>query len=145
MRFLLFDKVTHFEPGKRIEGLKCITLADESLKGHFSRKPLFPAPLVLESMLQLTAWTAIAKHEYRYSLVLSVVENVVLPADLGPGTTLRIVGELKGTNPKGSMAAAWCEVEGERVASAGRILYAHIPVPDPDVLRERFRYYGGTP
>ena len=143
MRFLLFDKVTHFEPGARIEGQKCISLADESLKGHFTRRPLFPAPLVLESMLQLTAWTAIAKHDFTCSLVLSVVEDVVLPPELAPGTTLHIVGELKGTNPKGSMATAWCEVEGQRVASAGRILYAHIPVPDPDVLRARFRYYGG--
>ncbi len=145
MRFLLFDRVTDFEPGKRIEGLKLISLADEALKGHFDKRALFPGTLVLESMLQLTAWTAIAKHEYRYSLVLSVVEDVVLPPDLCPGTQLKVVGELRGTNPKGSMATAYCEVDGERVASAGRILYAHIPVPDPDVLRERFRYYGGTP
>ena len=145
MRFLLFDKVTHFEPGKRIEGHKLISLSDDALDHHYPKRPLFPAPLVLEAMLQLTAWTAIAKHDYRYSLVLSVVEDVTLPPELPPGTDLRVVGELRGTNPKGSMATAWCEVDGERVAEAGRILYAHIPMPDPEVLRERFRYYGGTP
>ncbi|MDA1193644.1 MAG: hypothetical protein O2894_00510 [Planctomycetota bacterium] len=145
MRFLLFDRVTHFEPGRRIEGVKCITLADEALKEHFPRRALYPASLVLESMLQLTAWTAIAGHNYGVSLVLSVLEDVALPADLAPGTTLKIVGELRGTNPKGSMASAYCEVDGVRVASAGRILYAHVPAPEPDVMRERFRYYGGTP
>lgn len=145
MRFLLFDAVTHFEPGKRIEGVKNVSLTDEALRGHFPKRPLHPASLVLESMLQLTAWTAIAKHDYKYSIVLSVVEDVQLPPDLPPGTQIRIVGELRGTNPKGSMATAWCEVDGEKVASCGRILYAHVPVPDPDVLRERFRYYGGTP
>ncbi|MDF1702569.1 MAG: hypothetical protein P1V36_15575 [Planctomycetota bacterium] len=145
MRFLLFDRVTHFEPGKRIEGVKHVSLTDEALNGHFAKRPLHPGTLVLESMLQLTAWTAIAKHDYKYSIVLSVVEDVVLPHDIGPGTEIKIVGELRGTNPKGSMATAYCEVNGERVASAGRILYAHVPVPDPDVLRARFRYYGGTP
>lgn len=145
MRFLLFDKVTHFEPGKRIEGSKLVTLADDAFNHHFTKKPIFPAPLVLESMLQLTAWTAIAKHDYKFSIVLSVVEDVTLPADLAPGSEIKIVGELRGTNPKGSMATAYCEVDGERIAEAGRILYAHIPMPDPEVLRERFRYYGGTP
>ena len=145
MRFLLFDAVTHFEPGKRIEGTKLVSLSDDAFEGHFTKRPLFPAPLVLESMLQLTAWTAIAKHDYRYSIVLSVVEGVTLPPALPPGSLLRIVGELRGTNPKGSMATAYCEVDGERVAEAGRILYAHVPMPDPEVLRERFRYYGGTP
>lgn len=145
MRFLLFDKITHFEPGKRIEGTKLVSLSDDALNAHYEKRPLFPGPLVLEAMLQLTAWTAIAKHDYTVSLVLSVVEDVTLPSELTPGSEISIVGELRGTNPKGSMATAWCTVDGERIAEAGRILYAHIPMPDPEVLRERFRYYGGTP
>ncbi len=145
MRFLLYDRVLSLEPGKRIEGVKSISLTEEFLRGHFDRKACMPGSLIIESMVQLTAWCAIAKHDYKYSLVLSMLDDVQVPADLGPGHTLHITGEVLGTNPKGSMARAYAEVDGERVASVGRVLYAHVPVPDPEVLRERFRYYGGTP
>ena len=64
---------------------------------------------------------------------------------LETGATLALTGAVIGHTPQGSMARAFAEVDGERVASVGRVLYAHIHVPDPDVLRERFRYYGGNP
>ncbi len=143
MRFLLFDRVTHLEPGRRIEGIKTISLTEECFRGHYPRRPLFPSSLVVESMVQLTAWCAIAKHDFAVSLVLSVLEDVRLPPDLPPGVRLDLSGELLGTNPKGSMARARAVVDGEEVASIGRLLYAHVPIADPEVMRARFAYYGG--
>jgi len=143
MRFLLFDRITRMEPGERVEGVKCVNLTDESLRGHFDRRALVPGSLIIESMIQLTAWAAITKHDFRYSVVLSVLEDVQVPADLGPGYKLDLFGELRGTNPKGSMAHCWAEVDGERIASAGRVIYAHMPVPDPDALRRQYRYLSG--
>jgi len=143
MRFLLFDRVTELEPGKRIAGVKCVSLSEEYLKGHFTRVALVPGSLIIESMLQLTAWCAIAKHSYVYSLVLSVMENVEVPPDLAPGQQINLFGELLGSNRKGSMARAWAEVEGEKIASIGRIIYAHIEVPDPAALKARFDYFRG--
>lgn len=145
MRFLLFDRVTACEPGRRVEGVKCVSLTEECLRGHFPRAPRYPGSLVLESMLQLTAWSAIVAHAFRYTLVLSVLEDAETPAALVPGTTLRLVGELRGTNPKGSLATAWAEADGERVARIGRVLYAHLPAPDPAALRARWLALGGTP
>lgn len=146
MRFLLFDRVTHLEPGGRVEGVKCVSLAEESLRGHFTRRALVPGSLVIESMVQLTAWSAIAKHDFAYSLVLSVLEDVRVPPALEPGHRIDLFGEITGTNPKGSMGRAWAEIGGERIASLGRVLYAHVPVPDRDALRAQLRYHqGGTP
>jgi len=145
MRFLLFDRITKLEPGVRIEGVKCVSLTEEFFRNHFDRTPCMPGSLVVEAMVQLTAWCAIAEHDFTLSCVLSMLDDVQVPADLPPGTTLKITGELIGTNPKGSFARAWAEVDGERIASIGRVLYAHVPMPDPEVLRERLRYFGGTP
>jgi len=142
---LLFDRVTKLDPGQRIEGVKTLTLTEECLRGHFERRPLVPGTLVIESMIQLLGWCAIVHHDYRLSVVLSVLEDVEVPPDLGPGHRLDLVGEITGTNPRGSMGRAWAEIEGERVASVGRVLYAHVEGADPEVLRSRFRYYGGTP
>jgi 3-hydroxyacyl-[acyl-carrier-protein] dehydratase len=145
VRFLLFDRVTHLEPGRRIEGVKCTSLTEEYLRGHFPRSARVPGSLLVESMVQLTAWCAIARHDYAFSLVLSVLEDVEVPCDLAPGCQVRLVGEISGTNPKASVGTAWAEVDGARVARIGRVLYAHVPAPDPDALRARLRYFGGTP
>ena len=144
MRFLLFDRITAFEAGKRIEGIKNISLTDEALRNHFDGKPVFPATLVLEAMLQVTGWLAIERSGFTQSVVLSVAEDVDLPPALEPGTRLDLVGELLGFNPKGSMARARVLIDGTEVGRAGRILYAHIPHDDPEQLRTRFAQYGGT-
>lgn len=143
MRFLLFDRFTKITPGRSVQGVKCVSASDECLRDHFDRKPVVPASLIIESMIQLAAWPAIVKHEFKLSLVLSVLEDVELPPELGPGHRIDLFGELKGTNPKGSMAHAWAEIDGERIASAGRVIYAHVPVPDPDALRAQYSYFGG--
>lgn len=143
MRFLLFDRITKLDPGRRIEGVKCISLTEECFRGHFDRRSLFPGSLLVEAMIQLLAWCAMAKHDFTTSLVLSMLDDVQVPVDLEPGHRVALFGELMGTNPRGSTGRAWAEVDGERIASVGRVLYAHLPVPDPEVLRERFRMYGG--
>ena len=144
MRFLLFDRITKLEPGKRIEGVKCVTLTEEYLRGHFECAPRVPGTLLIEAMIQLLAWCAITRHEFKHSLVLSVLEDVRVPVDLTPGHRVDLVGELLGTNPRGSMGRAFASIDGEEIASVGRVLYAHVPHTDPAALRAQFRSYGGT-
>lgn len=143
MRFLLFDRVTDLVPGKRIQGVKTFSMTDPMFDGHFPRKALVPAPLIIESMIQLLAWTAISKHDFTLSCVLSVLEDVTLPPELGPGHKIDLFGELVGTNKKGSIGRAWAEIDGEEIARAGRVIYGHVPHPDPEMLRKRFAYFGG--
>lgn len=143
MRFLLFDKVTALEPGKRIVGLKTITLTESCFNGHFPRKPLFPGPLVIEAMIQLLGWAAISKMEYTTTVVLTALQDVTVPTDLSPGTTLELEGRLMGSNPRGSVGQCWARVDGEVVAEVGRVLYGHVPGADPALLRKRLAYYGG--
>ena len=122
MRYLLFDRVTSIEPGRRIEGVKCVSLTEECFRGHFDRKSVFPGSLLIEAMIQLLAWCAMAKHEFEASLVLTVLDDVQVPTDLAPGCRIEMVGELMGTNPKGSMGRVWAEVESS-IDSANGVLF----------------------
>jgi 3-hydroxyacyl-[acyl-carrier-protein] dehydratase len=51
--FLLVDRVTAIEPGKRIVGLKNITINEPCFTGHFPGRPIMPGVLIIEALAQV--------------------------------------------------------------------------------------------
>ncbi len=51
--FLLVDKVTELEPGRRAVGVKCVTVNEWFFQGHFPNEPIMPGVLILECMAQV--------------------------------------------------------------------------------------------
>jgi 3-hydroxyacyl-[acyl-carrier-protein] dehydratase len=147
MRFLYYDRIVRIEPGRRIVGVKAFALSEEFLRGHFSREPLVPAPILLEAMAQVLGWGIIHAHKFRLSAFLSLAEGFRMERPrLRPGVTATITGEIVTTTHRDSLGRAWVEADGERVATLGRIIYAHLaPVPEAEVLRRFCHYSGLTP
>lgn len=50
--FLLIDRILEFESGKRIVGLKNVTINEPFFQGHFPGHPIMPGVLLLEAMAQ---------------------------------------------------------------------------------------------
>jgi UDP-3-O-[3-hydroxymyristoyl] N-acetylglucosamine deacetylase/3-hydroxyacyl-[acyl-carrier-protein] dehydratase len=50
--FLLVDKIIEMEPGKRIVGVKNVTVNEPFFQGHFPQKPIMPGVLIIEAMAQ---------------------------------------------------------------------------------------------
>jgi beta-hydroxyacyl-ACP dehydratase FabZ len=50
--FLLIDRILEFEMGKRIVGLKNVTMNEPFFQGHFPGHPIMPGVLLLEAMAQ---------------------------------------------------------------------------------------------
>jgi len=50
--FLLVDKVVELEIGKRIVGVKNVTINEPFFQGHFPQKPVMPGVLIIEAMAQ---------------------------------------------------------------------------------------------
>ena len=50
--FLLIDRITEIEPGKRVVGIKNVTASEPFFQGHFPGHPIMPAVLIIEAMAQ---------------------------------------------------------------------------------------------
>jgi UDP-3-O-[3-hydroxymyristoyl] N-acetylglucosamine deacetylase/3-hydroxyacyl-[acyl-carrier-protein] dehydratase len=51
--FLLIDRILEIEEGRRIEGIKNVTINEPFFVGHFPGHPIMPAVLILEAMAQV--------------------------------------------------------------------------------------------
>ena len=51
--FLLVDRITRLEEGRRIEGIKNVTINEPFFQGHFPGHPIMPAVLIIEAMAQI--------------------------------------------------------------------------------------------
>jgi UDP-3-O-[3-hydroxymyristoyl] N-acetylglucosamine deacetylase/3-hydroxyacyl-[acyl-carrier-protein] dehydratase len=50
--FLMVDKVVDMQVGKRIVGVKNVTINEPFFQGHFPQKPVMPGVLIIEAMAQ---------------------------------------------------------------------------------------------
>ena len=51
--FLLVDRIEELEIGKRIVGLKSVTINEPFFQGHFPGRPIMPGVLIIEAMAQV--------------------------------------------------------------------------------------------
>jgi len=51
--FLLVDRITAFEKGTKIVGVKNVTINEPFFQGHFPGHPIMPGVLILEAMAQV--------------------------------------------------------------------------------------------
>lgn len=51
--FLLVDRITEMELGKRVVGVKNVTSNEPFFEGHFPGRPIMPGVLIIEAMAQV--------------------------------------------------------------------------------------------
>ena len=91
--FLLVDRVTEMEPGKRIVGLKNVSMNEQFFPGHFPDHPVMPGVLIIESMAQVACILAIlSSDESTRSKVTYFVgiDNARFRRPVVPGDQLRL-------------------------------------------------------
>ncbi len=95
MKFYLIDRIERIEPGKRIVGIKTLSLAEEYLADHFPVFPVMPGVLMLESLVQAAAWLVRLEQDFSKSMiVLSAARNIRYGNFVTPGGILRTEVEL---------------------------------------------------
>ena len=111
--FLLIDRVIEFEGGKRILGLKNVTINEPFFQGHFPEHPIMPGVLIVEAMAQAGGLLLMNEFDDPHSKVVYFMslDNVKFRRPVMPGDQLLF--ELRMLQLRGRT----CRMQGEtRVA-----------------------------
>ena len=118
--FLLVDRIVEIEPGKRIVGIKNVTINEQFFVGHFPGAPVMPAVLIIESMAQVSGvliYKDLPEREKKL-IFFTGIESARFRRPVVPGDQLRIEMELlRRRNNFGKMNGK-ALVEGKLVAEA---------------------------
>ncbi len=122
--FLLVDKVTEMEEGKRVVGLKNVSANEPFFQGHFPEYAVMPGVLIIEALAQVGAMAVLGKEENKGKLgFLAGVDKCRFKKQVRPGDQLKLEVEIirfKGAIGKGKGIAT---VDGE-VACEAEIMFA---------------------
>jgi UDP-3-O-[3-hydroxymyristoyl] N-acetylglucosamine deacetylase/3-hydroxyacyl-[acyl-carrier-protein] dehydratase len=93
---LLVDRIIEFEPGKRIVGIKNVTINEPFFQGHYPGHPIMPGVLIIEAMAQvggLLLMDSIENPESKVVYFMSL-DNVKWRRPVTPGDQLRFELEM---------------------------------------------------
>ena len=107
--FLLVDRILEIEPGKRIVGIKNVTVNEPFFQGHFPGKPIMPGVLIIEAMAQVGGILLLREVEDRATKLLYFmgIDEARFRKPVVPGDQLRF--ELEVLKRK----ATTCKLQGK--------------------------------
>jgi UDP-3-O-[3-hydroxymyristoyl] N-acetylglucosamine deacetylase/3-hydroxyacyl-[acyl-carrier-protein] dehydratase len=118
--FLLVDRILEHEPGKRIVGLKNVTINEPFFQGHFPGHPIMPGVLIVECMAQVGGLLMLTDVGDAAQLVMyfTSLDNVKWRKPVKPGDQLRL--EIDMVQRRGRMCKIHgiARVDGEIVCEA---------------------------
>ncbi len=118
--FLLVDRITEFEDGKRIVGIKNVTINEPFFQGHFPGHPIMPGVLILESMAQVGGIYAFLAKEVGENQVTYFlgIDKAKFRKPVLPGDVLQLELELLKTRRGIYCFKGRALVDGKLVAEA---------------------------
>jgi 3-hydroxyacyl-[acyl-carrier-protein] dehydratase len=129
MRFILLDRITAWEPGKRGKAVKSVALSEDFFDDHFPMKPILPGVLLLEGLAQLSGLLLEegqrAQGGRSVKALMSVVEKAKFRKPAYPGDRLELHAEVLSCNELGGQVAAHATRDGERLAECTLVFSFH--------------------
>ncbi|HEY7369020.1 MAG TPA: 3-hydroxyacyl-ACP dehydratase FabZ [Thermoanaerobaculia bacterium] len=118
--FLLVDRILELEPGKRVVGIKNVSINEEFFLGHFPGNPVMPGVLIIEAMAQTAAvgvLTAISDPEKR-GAYMTGVDKCRFRRPVVPGDQLRLEVEIVSMRMRMGKCRGVATVDGNLCAEA---------------------------
>ena len=120
--FLLVDRIIEKEGGKRIVGIKNVTINEPFFQGHFPGHPVMPGVLIIESMAQvggMLLMDLVPEDQRKQTVVYFMsLDNVKFRRPVLPGDQLRQELEMVQFRGKTCKMAGKAYVDGNLVCEA---------------------------
>ena len=120
--FLLVDRIVELEIGKRIVGLKNVTINEPFFPGHFPHHPVMPGVLIIEAMAQTAAVLAFktdgSVFDEGSTVYFASVDNVRFKRPVVPGDQLVMEAQIVRKMRNIWKFSAVARVDGELATEA---------------------------
>ncbi len=122
--FLLVDRITEFEPDKRIVGIKNVSANEHYLSQQPGEVPVLPPTILTEAVAQVGAILILAKPENREKLIFFMgMERVRYKRPVHPGDVVEIEATVRRLRSRMGMLRGVARVNG-RVTMAGTMTFS---------------------
>ncbi|GAB3789494.1 3-hydroxyacyl-ACP dehydratase FabZ [Virgibacillus kimchii] len=117
--FLLVDRVTEMEEGKRVVGIKNVTANEPFFQGHFPDYPVMPGVLIVEALAQVGAIGVLGMEANKGKIgFLAGLDKCKFKQQVKPGDQLKLeveITRIKGPIGKGKGIAT---IDGKTACEA---------------------------
>ena len=117
---LLVDRIIEIDPGRRIVGIKNVTINEPFFEGHFPDHPIMPGVLIVESMAQVGGMLLMGTLDDPSGKVVYFlsIDNVKFRRPVTPGDQLRFELEIRHLRGRNCRMHGVGYVDGHCVAEA---------------------------
>jgi beta-hydroxyacyl-ACP dehydratase FabZ len=118
--FLLVDRILEYEAGKRVVGIKNVTLNEPFFVGHFPGAPVMPGVLIVEAMAQTAGVLMLASIPDREQKLVffTGIDGAKFRRPVVPGDQLRLELTVLRLRPRYIRLRGEAFVDGNLVAEA---------------------------
>ena len=118
--FLLIDRIIEMETGKRIVGIKNVTMNEPFFVGHFPNYPVMPGVLIIEAMAQTGGVLALRDEAIGSDklVLFAAIEEAKFRRPVVPGDQLRLELEVLQRHTTFARMKGKAHVDGQLVAEA---------------------------
>jgi len=140
MRFLLVDRITELESGKRASGVKNVTLSEDFFTHHFPFHPIMPGALITECLVQLADWLIRESLDFESIATPASFDSLKFYRLVRPGDQLKLDVEMVSREGDRCDVRGEARCEDEKVA-VGRFTMTLRPAAEFQPAEEARKYY----
>lgn len=130
--FLLVDRITEFEPDKRVVGIKNVSRNEHLLSSRPGEEPALPPTILTEAIAQVGAILILAKPENREKLIFFMgIDRVRYKRPVRPGDVVVVEALVRRLRSRMGMLKGVARVDG-KVVAAGTMTFALGEAPKRD-------------